>query len=125
MIAADRLQALVLEVALELPATERYDFAEGWEAIRVRGKWFAMLSELDGKPIVNLKADPDDGEALRQAHEDILPGYHMNKRHWITLRPGESIDEQLVTELVRTSYLLVVLGLPKKDRPVDPETFNV
>ena len=125
MVDSGRLHELVLEVGLELPATDRHDFVENWEALRVREKWFAALSMLDGVPIVNLKADPVDGEALRQTYAEITPGYHMNKRHWVTLRPGESLDEGLVRELVRASYLLVVLGLPKKDRPVNPESFEV
>lgn len=125
MVDSGRLHEFVLEVGLELPATDRHDFADDWEALRVREKWFAVLSMLDGVPIVNLKADPVDGEALRQTYAEITPGYHMNKRHWVTLRPGESLDEGLVRELVRASYLLVVLGLPKKDRPVNPESFEV
>lgn len=83
-----------------------------------------LLTAVTGEPIVILKATPADGEALRSTHEDITPGYHMNKRHWITLSPGGSIAKGLVDELVTESYLLVVENLPRTERPVDPETFG-
>lgn len=70
--------------------------------------------------IVNLKADPEDVRALTEAYPSILPGYHMSKRHWITLRPGADLTAALVRELVTESYLLVVTTLPRARRPVDP-----
>ena len=48
----------------------------------------------------------------------------MNKRHWITVTPGPGLTPELVDELVTESYLLVVQGLPRRTRPVDPETFG-
>lgn len=53
----------------------------------------------------------------------MTPGYHMNKRHWIALHPDGDLDPGLVDDLVTESYLLVVEGLPRTQRPVDPETF--
>ncbi|MFC9551630.1 MmcQ/YjbR family DNA-binding protein [Rhodococcus sp. NPDC056960] len=109
----------------ELPGTSlEHPFGPEWEVYMVRGKVFMLLTAVTGEPIVILKAAPADGEALRSAHADITPGYHMNKRHWITLSPGESIDKALVNELVTESYLLVVENLPRTERPVDPATFG-
>jgi predicted DNA-binding protein (MmcQ/YjbR family) len=109
----------------ELPgANLEHPFGPDWEVYKVRGKVFMLLTAVTGEPIVILKAAPADGEALRSAHADITPGYHMNKRHWITLSPGESIDKALVDELVTESYLLVVENLPRTERPVDPKTFG-
>ena len=82
-----------------------------------------LLTVLAGEPIVNLKADPEDAKALREAYPDITPGYHMNKKHWITVRPGGQVDEALVRDLVTDSYLLVVEKLPRAQRPVDPQLF--
>jgi predicted DNA-binding protein (MmcQ/YjbR family) len=84
---------------------------------------FLLLTEVEGAPIVVLKADPRDAEALREAFPQITPGYHMNKRHWITLTPGDGLGEEFVRELVTDSYLLVVEGLPRAQRPVEPHTF--
>ena len=111
--------------ALDLPGTElEHPFGDDWDVFTVRGKIFCLHTKLDGELVANLKAAPLDAQALRENHPDITPGYHMNKRHWITLHPGGSIDEQLLDDLVTESYLLVVEKLPKKLRPVDPVTFG-
>jgi predicted DNA-binding protein (MmcQ/YjbR family) len=76
------------------------------------------------EPIVILKATPADSRSLRNAREDITPGYHMNKQHWITLHPDGDLDGPAIDDLLTESYLLVVEDLPKKQQPVDPETFG-
>lgn len=91
---------------------------------KVRGKVFLLLSEGSTEPFVTLKAKPADATTLREAFDDIIPGYHMNKRHWISLRAGGALDEALVRDLVTESYLLVVESLPRAQRPVDPSTFG-
>ncbi|WP_327256345.1 MmcQ/YjbR family DNA-binding protein [Streptomyces sp. NBC_01244] len=72
-----------------------------------------------------VKSSPEEAEALRATHADITPGYHMNKKHWITLAPGASIDPHLVEGLVADSYRLVVARLPKAKQPVNPNTFGI
>lgn len=128
------LQEAAQQRAQNLPATTLYSFEPGWEACRVHEKWFMLMTEvprhsrvrdaraLAGQPVVIVKADPSDAAALREAYADITAGYHMNKRHWITLAPGDSIDAKLVEELVTESYRLVLDTLPRSRRPVDPET---
>lgn len=109
----------------ELPGAElTYPFGEDWKVWKVHGKVFMLQTHVTGEPIVILKASPADGKALREAHTDITAGYHMNKRHWITLHPGGAVDFQLVDDLVTESYLLVVEKLPKRQQPVDPATFG-
>lgn len=83
-----------------------------------------LMHELESVPIVTLKVRPFDSEALREAYPEISPGYHMNKRHWITLRPGTMADRDLVEDLVTESYLLVVEKLPRSRRPFDISTFG-
>ncbi len=90
---------------------------------KVRGKVFMLTTDVTGEPLVILKSAPDEATALREQHAEITPGYHMNKRHWITLHGGDSLDRGLVEELVTDSYRLVVAGLPKAQRPVDPATY--
>lgn len=121
----DALQAIARQRAKELPAAEvTRPFGPEYDVFKVIGKMFLLFTEVRGEQIVVLKADPRDSEALRQAHRDITPGYHMNKRHWITLEPGGALDAELVRELVTESYLLIVEGLPRAKRPVDPRTFG-
>lgn len=119
------LQGIARERAEGLPVTTLYSFAPGWEAARVHEKWFMLLTEVPGQPVVILKSDPDEAEALRAQYANITPGYHMNKKHWITLTPDDSIDTKLVQELVTESYRLVVAKLPKSRQPVDPKTFGL
>lgn len=110
--------------AEELPrAGMEHPFGPEWDAFKVRGKVFMLMTEVTGEPIVILKAEPHDAKALRSEHEDITPGYHMNKQHWITLHPGGSLEPSLIDDLVAESYLLVVENLPRAQRPVDPVVF--
>lgn len=108
----------------ELPgAGLEHPFGPEWDVYKVRGRVFMLLTVLRGEPVVNLKVDPEDAKALREAYPEITPGYHMNKRHWITVRPGGAVDEALIHDLVTDSYLLVVEKLPRAVRPVDPVLF--
>lgn len=120
------LQQYARDRAEELPqAVMEYPFGPDYEVYKIRGKVFMLLTDVTGEPIVTLKSPPNEAQALREAYEEISPGYHMNKRHWITLSPGGAIDQTLVDELVTESYLLVIeKNLPKHERPVDPQTFG-
>lgn len=83
---------------------------------KVGGKMFALIS-LDEQPLrMNLKCDPEKAQALRDCFPAIVPGYHMNKRHWNTLVLDNSLADDLILSLVDDSYALVVKGLPKATR---------
>ena len=121
----DALQQYARDRAEELPGARlEFPFGPDWEVFKVRSKVFMLLTEVTGEPIVTLKSAPEASKALREEYADITPGYHMNKRHWITLRPGGQLQKRLVEELVTESYLLVVENLPRAGRPVDPATFG-
>lgn len=121
----DTLQKRASARAEELPGAElTHPFGAEWDVFKVRDKVFMLQTAVTGEPIVVLKADPTDAKALREQHDDITPGYHMNKRHWITLHPDGTLDATHVDELVTESYLLVVAGLPKARQPVDPASFT-
>jgi predicted DNA-binding protein (MmcQ/YjbR family) len=121
---ADDLQRRAAARAEELPgAGLEHPFGPEWDVWKVRGKVFLLLAEVGGVPVVTVKAAPEDAVALRGQHDDVTPGYHMDKRHWITVRPGGGLEEDLLDDLVTESYLLVVEGLPRARRPVDPATF--
>jgi predicted DNA-binding protein (MmcQ/YjbR family) len=121
----EQLQEHAQARAQELPGADlEHPFGPGWDVYKVRDKVFMLLTEITREPIVIVKAVPEEGKALREQHEDITPGYHMNKQHWITLHPGGNLQKQLVEDLVTESYLLVVENLPRAGRPVDPATFG-
>ena len=121
-----QLQERAAARAQELPGAEMsHPFGEDWDVHKVAGKVFMLFSQVAGTDVVIVKSAPSDAKALVEGMADITPGYHMNKKHWITLNPGGTgLDEQLVEDLVTESYLLVVEKLPRRLRPVDPETFG-
>lgn len=122
---AEELNAVATSRAQEMPGAEAENpFGPEWDVYKVRGRVFLLLP-LDGTGRVTLKSAPADSEALRATFSDIVPGYHMNKKHWITLMPGPSLDADLVVELVTESYRRVVEKLPRMHRPVDPATFGL
>ncbi|MEU9160054.1 MmcQ/YjbR family DNA-binding protein [Streptomyces sp. NPDC048424] len=96
-------------------AVEEFPFTPETSVFKVLGKVFA-LSALDGEPLkINLKCEPELAVRLREEHEAIVPGYHMNKRHWNTVTVG-GIPDAMLRELVEDSYDLVVAGLPRAER---------
>lgn len=95
---------------------EEFPFGPEASVFKVAGKMFA-LSSLDATPLtVNLKCDPEIAVQLRAAHPEIVPGWHMNKRHWNTVTADAKLPDQQVRELIEDSYDLVVAGLPKAVR---------
>ena len=121
----DRLQQCARDRAEELPGSRlEHPFGPEWDVFKVRDKVFMLLTSATGEAMVTLKSAPEDGDALRRQFDDIIPGYHMNKKHWISLLPGGKLPKGLVRELVTESYLLVVENLPRRERPVDPATFG-
>ena len=102
-----------IEICLQFAdAYEDYPFdldpnaADAWTLARHRDnkKTFAFIYERGGL-CINLKCDPDESEFLRKIYPSITPEYHMNKRHWITVRPGE-IPEDVTRALIGKSYEL-------------------
>jgi len=83
---------------------------------KVVDKVFAIVSPDDVPPRVNLKCDPAKALELRDEHEAVVPGYHMNKKHWNTVMIDGSLSSQQVMEMVDDSYRLVAKGLKKADR---------
>jgi predicted DNA-binding protein (MmcQ/YjbR family) len=84
-----------------------YPFGEQAAVYKVAGKIFAIIG-VERSPLqLTLKCDPEHGEALRSEHPAIAPGYHMNKRHWITVTLDGSLPVTLIEELVEDSFDLV------------------
>jgi predicted DNA-binding protein (MmcQ/YjbR family) len=88
-------------------AEETTPFGPDTLVYKVGGKIFALTSPDEFPPRVNLKCDPERAIELRDRYESILPGYHMNKRHWNTVVLDGSVSTALVRELVDHSYQLV------------------
>lgn len=102
-------------IALTYPFTEHcWPFGPEYDVFKVGGRIFMLTMTLRGRAIVNLKADPQKSLLNQQIYRSIEPGYHMNKKHWITVVPGEDISEDLLAELIDDSWNLVVDKLAKK-----------
>ncbi len=98
-------------------AQETTPFGPDVLVYKVGGKMFATASMNDDEiGRMNLKCAPEHAVELREHYEAILPGYHMNKRHWNTLVFDGTLPAHLVTELIGESYRLVVASLSKKVR---------
>ena len=97
-------------------ATEGTPFGEDVLVFKVGGKMFA-LAAIDEVPArVNLKCDPDFALELRDRYEQVRPGYHMNKKHWNTVKIDSGIPEAELRKMIDHSYDLVVKSLPKAKR---------
>jgi len=74
------------------------------------------LTDLQSFESINLKCDPEMAVQLREQHASVLPGYHMNKRHWITVLMDGSVPDRLIREWIEISYGLIVARLPKSKK---------
>jgi predicted DNA-binding protein (MmcQ/YjbR family) len=107
----------VIECFLAKPgAEETTPFGPDVLVYKVSGKMFALAAPDDFPPRINLKCDPEKALALRDEYESIIPGYHLNKRHWNTLILDGSLPAKLVKELIDHSYELIIASLPKSKR---------
>ena len=77
---------------------------------------FALVSQKEKTPRVTLKCAPADAEVLVSEFESIIPGYYMNKKHWITISLTAEVSDEMITDLASGSYKLVVSKLTKADR---------
>jgi predicted DNA-binding protein (MmcQ/YjbR family) len=94
-------------------AEETFPFDADNSVFKVGGKIFA-IAPLKRKPLrVSLKCEPALAEGLRAAHPEIIPGYHLNKRHWNTLHLDGELADEMVVQLIEDSYDLVVSKLPR------------
>ncbi|TVR02597.1 MAG: MmcQ/YjbR family DNA-binding protein [Deltaproteobacteria bacterium] len=107
----------VREHCLSKPgATEDFPFGPEVLVFRVCGKLFCLMNPDERPPRINLKCRPDEVEALRDRYAAVLPGYHMNKRHWNTVLLDGDAPSDRVREWIDDSYALVVAGLTKRQR---------
>ncbi|MGD0054165.1 MAG: MmcQ/YjbR family DNA-binding protein [Acidimicrobiales bacterium] len=116
----------VVDVCASLPGAQlTFPFGPRTAVYKVADKMFALVATDGDGQRVNLKCDPDYASYLVQQYDGIVPGYHMNKRHWITVTLADTVPWDVVEELIHVSYDLVVSSLSAKvrgaltDRPRD------
>lgn len=90
-----------------------FPFGEGTSVYKVGdkaandGKIFAIIAD-SSKPLrVSLKCDPQLAVNLREKYESVLPGYHLNKKHWNTIICTGQLTDDEIKDLALLSYRLV------------------
>ena len=92
---------------------EGFPFGEETLVFKVRGKIFLLLG-LTSEPLqFNAKCDPERAIELREQYSSIIPGYHMNKRHWNSVIIDNTLSKKQLKELIDHSYDLVSNGTAK------------
>lgn len=105
------------EYCLSLPLVEeKFPFDEKTLVFYIAGKMFC-LANIEEFNTLNVKCDPDKALELRANYQAVEPGYHMNKKHWNTIKVNEDVNDDLINQWIKDSYNLVILTLPKSKRP--------
>ena len=93
-------------------------FPFGPEALvyKVMGKMFALVSQDDTPTRVTLKCLPEDAALLVGQYDSVVPGYYMNKKHWITISLTGELSSEMLSAFADDSYNLIVNKLTKKDK---------
>jgi predicted DNA-binding protein (MmcQ/YjbR family) len=94
-------------------AVETFPFGPRTSVFKVADKMFALCQVAEHPLRVSLKCEPALAEQLRQLHNAVAPGYHLNKRHWNTVTIDGSLPDEMIGDMVEDSYDLVVSRLPK------------
>ena len=94
-------------------AEETFPFNPSTLVFKVGGKMFALF-DVDNFTGINLKCNPERSIELRESYSGITSAFHMNKKHWITVKINQDVDSSLILELVNHSYDLVHSSLSKK-----------
>lgn len=108
-------------------AVVEYPFGPQAAVFKVKGKMFGLLATCgdSGKELgtayascdfINLKCAPDEAQMLRDIFPEVLPAYHMSKKHWNSVVLISSMPEKEIERLIDRSYGLVVKGLKKAER---------
>lgn len=98
----------VEEYILSMPNTRlEYPFGEGVAVYKVGEHMFALIAE-DKEPVnLSVKCDPQLAQLLRDKYESVMPGYHLNKKHWNTIVLSGQIPWEDIQGFIRHSYQLV------------------
>lgn len=96
------------EFILTMPnARLDYPFGEDVAVYKVGDKMFALIAEKSTPVRISLKCDPKLAQTLRERYETVLPGYHLNKKHWNTIICSGQLSEDEIQGLIVHSYHLV------------------
>ena len=105
------------DYCLSLPQVEeKFPFDQTTLVFYIAGKMFCLanIEEFDS---VNVKCNPETAIELRANYEAVTPGYHMNKKHWNTVKINQDVKDTQIKQWIKDSYNLVIITLPKSKQP--------
>lgn len=85
-----------------------YPFGKEVAVYKAKDKMFALIAEKSDPVRLSLKCDPLLADTLRAKYETVMPGYHLNKKHWNTIVLTGQLSWDEVKDLIKHSYELVV-----------------
>lgn len=108
----------LIDLGLNYEGTSlRYPFDPDLPVLFVQKRMFALLGKLQGVEMVNLKTSPEEAWLHRETYPGaVIPGYHMNKKHWNTVLLNGAVPDDVIIEMFWESYQRVVAKLPKVER---------
>ncbi|ENV11232.1 hypothetical protein F966_01023 [Acinetobacter higginsii] len=113
----DQLEQCALEYGQQLAfSIQSQPFGPDCEVFKVFDKVFMLIGAYSGKLLVTIKCKPEKSLEYQELYPSISAGYHMNKKHWISIASRPEITADLLQDLIKDSYDLVVGKLPLKDR---------
>ncbi len=99
---------VVEEYILSMPGSRLdYPFDKNTAVYKSGDKIFAIIAEKSDPVRLSLKCDPRLAETLREKYETVMPGYHLNKKHWITIVLSGQLSWEQTKDLIRHSFELV------------------
>ena len=110
----EQLHQLAIEAARNLPFSEQtHPFGPEYEVFKILEKMFMLTVEVAGVKMINVKCDPYKSQEYQELYSFIIPGYHMNKKHWNTVVIDGHIPDKEIFLMIDESYELVLAGVKK------------
>ena len=110
---SEKLEKVLLE---KNGSKKEFPFDEVTAVYKVMNKMFALVSLKEGLININLKCLPDDALGYRDIYKCVIPGYHMNKKHWNTVIVDGEMKDEILEDMINESYDLVVAKLTQKEK---------
>jgi predicted DNA-binding protein (MmcQ/YjbR family) len=110
------IEALRVYCITKPHVSEELPFDDVTLVFKVMGKIFAIIPTDEIDLSISLKCDPERAIELREKYTSIIPGFHLSKKHWNTIKVDGSLSDKFIEELIDHSYDLIVKSLPKKIR---------
>ena len=97
-------------------ASKSFPFGDIYAVFKIENKVFAILAIEENPLRLNLKCDPMDALAYRDIYKSVIPGYHMNKKHWNTIILDGNVPQEVLEDMINESYNLIFNKLTKKQK---------